>query len=90
MQLSWRKSTESASTVIPSENFYYMRSHTPISGSTSLVMSKFTPRRPTNVYQGDSTTYKHTTVTLHWTAPEDDGCSAITSYLIEAFIGGVW
>lgn len=76
--------------VIPSEQFYYERTLTPISGETSLVTGQFTPRKPTNVYQGDSTTYAGSTVTLHWTAPVDTGCVEILRYAIQAKIGEVW
>jgi hypothetical protein len=48
------------------------------------------PRRPTNVQQADSTTYAATSITLNWTAPNDTGCSPVTSYVIEYLNGLTW
>jgi hypothetical protein len=76
--------------VVPSENFYFVKSHTPISGRSELVYARYTPRAPTNVYQSDSSTYDQDSITLHWTAPTDTGCLYIDEYKIEAKISGEW
>ena len=69
--------------IVPSERLYYKRSHTPISGAATLVETQFTPRRPTNVAQSDSSTYEADTITLEWTAPSDTGCMPVLDYEIE-------
>lgn len=53
-------------------------------------MGQYTPRRVMDVRQGDSATYAQNQITLHWEAPEDDGCLPIENYLIEAEIASVW
>lgn len=67
-----------------------MRSHTPISGTNSLLNAYTTPRQPTGVHQADSSTYQGSSITLNWTAPVDTGCIAISYYKIEALIADVW
>jgi hypothetical protein len=76
--------------IVPADNLFYKRYHTPISGVSNLVKASYTPRRPTNVYQSDSSTYLKDSITLHWTAPVDDGCADIISYKIEAEIDSSW
>lgn len=50
--LLWRLASQTSSSdkVITSDHFYYERSLTPISGSSSLIAGQFTPRRSTSVY----------------------------------------
>ena len=69
--------------IIPSDRLYYKRSHTPISGASTLVENQFTPRRPTGVKQSDFSTYAASTITLEWEAPVDTGCMPILDYEIE-------
>ena len=69
--------------IVPSDRFFYKRSHTPISGVSTIVETQFTPRRPTNVIQSGSSTYAATTITLEWEAPVDTGCMSILDYEIE-------
>ena len=83
--LYWRTTLNYADDVIvPSTNLYHLKSHTPISGKSSLIEAQYTPRRPVNVYQGDSLTYKQENITLIWSAPSDSGCLPIEFYQIEA------
>lgn len=83
-------STSQTKQIVPASSFYFYQSHTPISGSATLVETQYTPRQPTGVHQGDSSTYDATSITLLWTAPNDNGCSPITSYKIEFFDGTAW
>lgn len=76
--------------MVPTQAFYYLQSHFPISGSSTLVETQYTPRRPTNLRQADSTTYAATSITLEWNAPQDTGCSPVTSYVIEYYNGLAW
>jgi len=67
-----------------------MKSRTPVSGESSIIASQFTSLKPLNVRQGDSSTYRQNTITLHWQAPSDTGCVPVASYIIEAKINGVF
>jgi len=77
-------------TPLPSEWFYRKREHTPISGSSRNIYSRYQPRQPTGLYQSDDSTYHQTQITLHWAPPVDNGCDAITKYTIYANVGGEW
>ena len=85
--LSWKglsgETTIPEYEVVPSSALYYKRSHTPISGASTLIETSHTPRRPTNVHQSDSSTYAADSITLEWDAPADTGCSAILDYKIQ-------
>lgn len=50
IRLSWQSESSQTMEIIPSDRLYYKRSHTPISGATTLVETRFTPRRPTLVH----------------------------------------
>jgi hypothetical protein len=89
LSLMWRLDDESDQ-VIASDNLYYVADNTPISGENNLVSAYFTPRKATDLYQSDSSTYAESQITLMWTAPTDTGCLDIESYLIEAFINDLW
>jgi len=73
VQLYWQSASQ-AFEIIPTTALFYKRSHTPLTGSSSIVEGYFTPRRPTGLYQGDELTFAADEITLHWTAPQDDGC----------------
>lgn len=49
IRLSWQSEASLAMEIVPSDRLYYKRSHTPLSGASTLVETQFTPRRPTNV-----------------------------------------
>lgn len=40
--------------------------------------------------QGSEETYAADSITLLWDAPEDTGCLAVTSYVIEAYLSDSW
>ena len=88
--LSWKSTSMPEFVVIPSSNFYYGQSHTPISGASTLITASHRPMRPTNVFQSGSETYAATSITLEWTAPVDTGCKPILDYKIQWNNGGTW
>jgi len=92
ISLLWRFESQNSSSneVVPAASLYHMQSRTPISGSSKIITGQFTSLKPTNVKQGDSSTFKKDKITLHWKAPIDTGCVPVASYIIEAKINGVF
>ena len=78
--LEWTSASQSQE-IIPATQFYSPEaSALPITGSTVVSSSIYSPMKIISVTQGVSTTYAANSLTIEWKAPTDYGCSAITGY----------
>jgi hypothetical protein len=84
IRLAWQQSGSGANfTTIETQYLYHKMNDTAITAKTEILTAQYLPQMPTSLYQSDYTTYEGNALTIHWTAPVDTGCIAITSYTIQ-------
>jgi hypothetical protein len=62
----------------------------PITGDAFMIDAQFTPMKPLQLAQGDSTTFNANSLSITWKAPTDDGCLPVIDYKIQSYDGTTW
>ena len=70
--------------IIPSANLFHLANLTTVTGLTTTLDVRHTPRSPGTPVQGAVATYEAAALTLVWTAPLDTGCLPVLDYTVEA------